>query len=180
MGRHNVSNALAAAAVGITVGMDLRLIAEALERTVTKSKWRMQVSRHAHGVTLINDTYNANPDSMAAALTTLAGFPSTRWAVLGGMHELGEHSDDAHRAIGQKAVALGIEHILCVGEAARPIAAGAKSGKHTLWLPDFASACNYIVAKVAPDDVLLLKASRSEGLEQLASMIAENLGEGRV
>jgi UDP-N-acetylmuramoyl-tripeptide--D-alanyl-D-alanine ligase len=179
MGRHNVSNALAAAAVGIAVGMDLRLIAEALERVVTKSKWRMQVSRLSHGVTLINDAYNANPDSMAAALRTLADFPATRWAVLGGMRELGDLATSQHRAIGELTVELGIDHVICVGESARDIAAGAKSGRHTLWLPDFAAACNYIVAKVAPDDVLLLKASRSEGLEQLAQMIAEQLGEGR-
>jgi UDP-N-acetylmuramoyl-tripeptide--D-alanyl-D-alanine ligase len=176
LGLHNVSNALAAAATGIAAGMTLRVIAEALERVTSKSKWRMETTLLSNGATVINDAYNANPESMAAALVTLSGFPGSRWAVLGGMRELGETEADQHERIGAICADLGIDHVVCVGELGEQFMPGAKAGKHAVWFPDYELATNYIVAKLTGNDTVLVKASRSEGLERLAHLLIDQVG----
>lgn len=175
-GRHNVSNALAAAAVGITVGMTLLSVAEALEQLQQRSKWRMQTYEAPHGVTLINDAYNANPDSMAAAIATIASLPRRRWAVLGGMHELGDFAEEEHRRMGQLCVASGIDCVVGVGPLAEAVVRGARGARTAVWFPDIDGAANYLAARIEPGDVVLFKASRAEGLERLADAVAESLG----
>lgn len=180
LGVHNVSNALAAAAVGLAVGMSLLEISEALEKVESKSRWRMEPFEAGRGITLINDAYNANPDSMAAALRTLSGFRRGRWAVLGGMHELGPESDEYHVQVGRLAAELGIDHVVGVGELAAPIVKGAKTARHAVWFPTFDGAANYLAAKVQSGDIVLFKASRAERFDELADLVAQLLGEGQL
>ncbi len=181
IGRHNVSNALAAAAVGVTVGMTLPDIAQALSSAVSKSKWRMERHELPRGVTLINDAYNANPESMLASLKALGGYPAdrTKWAVIAGMHELGQDSNQAHADIAAHAVDAGVNHLVVIGELARPAYdSGLELGLNAVWLPNIEQAADYIGQKVAARDVLLFKASRSEGLERLAALVQEQIEKG--
>jgi len=181
LGEHNVLNALAATAVGVVSGMSLPEIVHALSSVVLLSPWRMEKSVLANGVTVINDAYNANPESMSAALRALAGIAQSghSWAVLGPMEELGEFSIEQHDAIGRLAVRLDITHLVVVGEKAKALYLGAlQEGSwdgESVWFPDFSSACDYIVERVKSPDVLLFKASRSGQFEQLAQLVATAL-----
>ena len=179
LGEHNVLNALAAAAVGLAVGMEIEDIARALTTLKQMSKWRMEVHQIPGNVTIINDAYNANPESMTAALETLTSIPATgkTFAVLGKMHELGEASDAIHAQIATLATTLGVTHVLAVGESAKcyglPDGSTSTEGmvQKSVWLPDFDSACDYINKEVNSGDVLLFKASRAEQFEVLADQI---------
>ena len=136
-----------------------------------------------NGVTVINDAYNANPESMSAALRALAGIaPSGHsWAVLGAMAELGEFSIEQHDAIGRLAVRLDISNLVVVGEQAKALYLGAlQEGSwdgESVWFPDFSSACDYIVERVKSPDVVLFKASRSGQFEQLAQMVSDAMND---
>lgn len=185
LGEHNVANALAATAVGLAVGMKIKDIASALRALEQMSKWRMEVKQLPGNVTMINDAYNANPESMTAALQTLTAIPARgqTFAILGKMHELGEASDVIHVQIANLAVELGVTHVVAVGELAKSYSlAGLAStvtaadlseskAPKSVWLPDFAKACNYIVKQVNSGDILLFKASRAEHFEVLAEQI---------
>jgi UDP-N-acetylmuramoyl-tripeptide--D-alanyl-D-alanine ligase len=173
LGEHNVLNALAAAAVGIAVGMEVTDIARALTTLKQMSKWRMEVHQIPGNVTIINDAYNANPESMTAALETLTAIPATgkTFAILGKMHELGNDSDAIHAQIANLAIELGVTQVLAVGEAAKAYGLPATMGQKSVWLPDFDSACDYIVNEVNSGDILLFKASRAEQFEVLADRI---------
>ena len=183
LGEHNVLNALAAASVGITCGMKLSTVVEALSSVTLLSPWRMEKSVLGNGVTVINDAYNANPESMSAALRALAGIaPSGHsWAVLGAMAELGEFSIEQHDAIGRLAVRLDISNLVVVGEQAKALYLGAlQEGSwdgESVWFPDFSSACDYIVERVKSPDVVLFKASRSGQFEQLAQMVSDAMND---
>lgn len=125
VGAHHVPNAAAAVAAAVAVGIDLELAAASLGAVATVSRWRMEVTRRADGLTVVNDAYNANPDSMRAALEALAaigaGGPARRRvAVLGEMKELGASADAEHARVGRLARSLGVDVLLAVGEAARP------------------------------------------------------------
>ncbi len=178
-GRHQVSNALLAAGVGIAAGMSLDAIAHALSEAQPASRWRMEVHRRTDGVTVVNDAYNANPESMAAALAALAGMDAShghrgrRWAVLGEMRELGEYSSAAHARVGEQVVAAGIERLVCVGDATRPVLDAARTAglgaEESCLVPDADAALVLLRGALAPGDVVLVKASRSVGLESVAS-----------
>lgn len=181
MGRHNVSNAAAAAAVGIRVRMSLDDVARALNTVSVLSKWRMEKHSLPNDITLINDAYNANPDSMKAAFKTLSDFDTvgSRWAVIAGMHELGPSSDEEHAALGALAAELNIDHFVVIGDLARPALDSAlAAGIDAVWLPEISQASDYIGQKVAAHDVLLFKASRSEGLERLAALVQGRIERG--
>ena len=179
LGEHNVLNALAAAAVGLAVGMEIEDIARALTTLKQMSKWQMEVHQIPGNVVIINDAYNANPESMTAALETLTAIPATgnTFAVLGKMHELGEASDAIHAQIAKLATRLGVTLVVAVGESAKSygLASDVTSAEgmtqKSVWLPDFDSACDYIVNEVNSGDVLLFKASRAEQFEVLADQI---------
>lgn len=189
LGEHNVLNALAASAVGLAIGMEIQDIARALTILKQKSKWRMEVHQLPGNVTSINDAYNANPESMKAALETLTAIPATgkTFAILGKMHELGEASDAIHVQIANLASKLGVTHIVAVGAAAKsyglpgsvshPESGNDTAGgfQNSVWLPDFDSACDYIVKQVNSGDILLFKASRAEKFEVLADQIEDFL-----
>jgi len=173
-GEHFVSSALAAAAVAHRCGVPAAVVADRLSHAQPKSQWRMEVRRTASGVTVINDAYNANPESMRAALKTLRSMASQgrTWAVLGEMRELGEFSVPEHDAIGRLAVRLDISRLVCVGPATKVMHLGASNegswGDESTWVPDVDSAVQLLEAQLKPNDVVLIKASRAVGLEKVA------------
>ena len=145
IGAHQVGNALAAAAVAIELGADPEMAAELLSAAEPTSRWRMEVTERADGVAVINDAYNANPESMRAALETLGALTAggrRGWAVLGPMAELGEGEAEAHAEIGRLAARLGVPRLVAIGSGRGPRAyrAGyAEGGKGTV-VPDVAAA----------------------------------------
>ncbi|MER8182570.1 UDP-N-acetylmuramoyl-tripeptide--D-alanyl-D-alanine ligase [Kitasatospora sp. NPDC094015] len=181
-GEHHVSNALAAAAVAVELGMSVDDTAEALGEAGALSRWRMEVVDRADGVTVVNDAYNANPDSMRAALRALATMagrgPERRrtWAVLGEMRELGEESLDEHDAIGRLAVRLDVTKLVAVGgREAACMELGARNegswGEESVLVSDADAAVELLRSQVRPGDVVLVKASRSVGLEKVAEAL---------
>lgn len=179
IGIHNVSNSLAAIAVGLQVGMSLSQCAAALAKAELKSKWRMERTDLARGIVLINDAYNANPESMKAAITALASFKSGEqtWLVAGGMHELGKNEHEMHLEIGQFARVAGIKNVIVIGQLAKPIADG--FGQSAVWVPDQNVAADYIEKNISDNSVVLVKASRSESLEVLAQELVSRIGRVR-
>jgi UDP-N-acetylmuramoyl-tripeptide--D-alanyl-D-alanine ligase len=177
-GEHNVSNALAAAAVAGALGMSPAEVAGALSAAVARSKWRMDVTRRADGVRVINDAYNANPESMRAALTALASMTGRgrSFAVLGQMAELGANARAWHEEIGAFAARAGVSALVVVGEEAAPMLAGAKSEPgwqgELLHVPDGPAAVTAVAGRVRPGDAVLVKASRAAGLWDVAFALA--------
>ena len=176
-GEHYVPNALAAAAVALSLGGSAEQVADALRGAEPTSRWRMEVSVAPGGFTVVNDAYNANPESMRAALKTLAAMAAGRrtWAVLGEMRELGDETVAEHDAIGRLAVRLDISRLVCVGEGTRVMHLGASNegswGEESIHVPDADAAITLLSAQVRPDDVVLVKASRSIGLERVAEAL---------
>ena len=134
--------------------MPLADVAAALATARPASRWRMEVTERPDGVTIVNDAYNANPDSMAAALRALVamrtgadGSPRRTWAVLGEMLELGDAARAEHEGVGELAARLGVTHIVAVGAGARGIEAGARAAAaagEVSWLPDVDTAYDYV------------------------------------
>jgi UDP-N-acetylmuramoyl-tripeptide--D-alanyl-D-alanine ligase len=180
VGAHALPNALAAASVGHAAGMSPGDIAHALSAAEPRSRWRMEVTRRRDGVTVINDAYNASPESVRAALKSLKQIAGPRrcWAVLGEMRELGDQSVAEHDAIGRLVVRLDVQRLVVVGEGARPIQQAAALegswGQESMYVPDVQGALEVLRAELRPEDVVLVKASRAAGLEAVA---AELLGE---
>ena len=177
-GEHNVSNALAAAALATALGMPPADVAAALSAAVARSKWRMDVTRRADGVRVINDAYNANPDSMRAALTALASIAAggRAFAVLGHMAELGGNSPAWHEEVGAFAARAGVTALVVVGDEATPMLAGAKSEPgwtgELLAVPDGAAAVAALADRIRPGDTVLVKASRAAALWDVAAALA--------
>lgn len=170
-GEHQVGNSLAVIAAALACGLDLDDIVAALASARPVSRWRMEVHERPDGSTVINDAYNANPDSMRAGLRALAamGEGRRRIAVLGAMLELGPESERMHRDMGELAAGLGIEHLIAVGDGARPIAAG--YGDDAIILDDVDAAHDYLVGHLRGGDVVLLKSSRDSGLRYLGDRL---------
>ncbi len=151
-GGHHVSNALAAAAVALELGADPVGIAAVLGGYRPASRWRMEVIDRPDGVTVVNDAYNANPESVAAALRALvamAGTDRRSWAVLGPLAELGQATARAHRQIGELAVNLGVDRLVVVGEQARPMYCAA-AGSAPVLVPDVPAALEYLRGELLP------------------------------
>ena len=198
-GAHQVSNALAAAAVGIESGMDAAAVAEALNNAHGVSENRMDVNTRGDGVTVINDAYNANPDSMRAGIAALgytaAARPGVRSiAVLGEMGELGDDSVDAHTALGDELARYRVTHLVAVGEnpeMSALIARATERGIETVNVAAAEEATNIVseILRTAPPgeenwrtrvdrDVVLVKASNAVGLWHVAEALLENGKEG--
>jgi UDP-N-acetylmuramoyl-tripeptide--D-alanyl-D-alanine ligase len=179
LGEHNVLNALAASAVGIAVGMEIFQIVEALADLKQVSKWRMEVHHLPGDIMLINDAYNANPESMTAALNTLQSIPgrARTWAVIGMMHELGEQATELHHGVITHGTQIGISQLVAVGANGKIYGVPELSdpAQKAVWLPDFQAATDYICNEVNSGDIVLFKASRSEQFEVLASDIEARL-----
>ncbi len=182
LGEHQASNAAAAAAVALALGLELGAVATALSAAGNASRWRMETHERSDGVLVVNDAYNANPDSMRAALKTLAalgrGRPGARTiAVLGEMRELGASSLEEHDALGRLAVRLDIAQLVVVGEGARPIHLGAclegSWAEESVFVPDAQAATSWLREHVRPGDVVLVKASRAAALERVAEALLE-------
>ncbi|WP_434741009.1 UDP-N-acetylmuramoyl-tripeptide--D-alanyl-D-alanine ligase [Micromonospora sp. SH-82] len=184
-GRHQVSNSLAAAAVARELGMPVAEIATALGELRLVSARRMDVFDAADGVTVVDDSYNANPASMAAALRALAGLAHGRRsvAVLGYMAELGPFERDGHLEVGRLVADLDIDRLLVVGEPAAPIHEGATAvsdwGGESVLLTDQAAAVEVLRSELRPGDVVLVKGSRYRTWEVVDALRADaTAGEG--
>ncbi|HJU97277.1 MAG TPA: UDP-N-acetylmuramoyl-tripeptide--D-alanyl-D-alanine ligase [Jiangellaceae bacterium] len=181
VGVHQVGNALAAAGAAHALGLGVDAVAAALTAARPLSRWRMEVVERADGVTVVNDAYNANPESMRAALTTLVAIAGDRrtWAVLGEMRELGEASAAEHEALGRLAVRLDVGTVVAVGEGARAVHVGAADEGSpqdaAAWVPDIGAALTLLREHVRPGDVVLVKASRAAGLERLADALVREV-----
>ncbi|MFJ4693484.1 UDP-N-acetylmuramoyl-tripeptide--D-alanyl-D-alanine ligase [Streptomyces sp. NPDC088766] len=191
-GEHHVSNALAAAAVAHELGMSAEEIATALSEADSLSRWRMEVTERPDGVTIVNDAYNANPESMRAALRALAAMGKASqaeggrtWAVLGKMAELGDEALAEHDAVGRLAVRLNVGKLVAVGgREAAWLQLGAYNegswGEESVHVSDAQAAVDLLRSELRPGDVVLVKASRSVGLESVAQALLETGAEGEV
>jgi UDP-N-acetylmuramoyl-tripeptide--D-alanyl-D-alanine ligase len=168
-GLHMVQNGLLAVAAGRVFGLSLEDCADGLV-AAPLTKARLQI-REIHGVQFIDDTYNANPDSMKAALRTLVELDADgkRIAVLGEMRELGFESEVAHREVGQTAATFGIDQLITIGEVAETIAQGARAGglENTTAVRSTNEAAELLSEIAAPGDLVLVKGSRFARTEQV-------------
>jgi UDP-N-acetylmuramoyl-tripeptide--D-alanyl-D-alanine ligase len=175
-GEHMASNALAAAAAGVALGLSAGECAAGL-KGARVSSWRMEVVETPSGVTVINDAYNANPTSMAAALKSARWIAGDRRcvAVLGEMAELGPLASREHDRVGELVARLGIEELVVVGEGARPIAVGAEregvAAEHIVMCDTAEEALSAVRDLVRTGDVVLVKGSRVAGLERVAEAL---------
>jgi UDP-N-acetylmuramoyl-tripeptide--D-alanyl-D-alanine ligase len=191
-GDHQVTNALCASAVALQCGASVEQVADALAAAGPVSRHRMQVTTRADGVTVIDDAYNANPDSMRAGLQALAWIahggqqpgsnPRRSWAVLGEMAELGEDAITEHDRIGRLAVRLDVSRLVVVGMG-RSMSAmhhGAVMegswGAEAVNVADSDAALALLRAEVQPGDVVLVKASNAAGLGALAEALTADAG----
>jgi UDP-N-acetylmuramoyl-tripeptide--D-alanyl-D-alanine ligase len=180
LGEHHVMNALAALTVARELGVDLDRAIAALGEVPRAERWRMELFTRDDGVVVINDAYNASPDSMAAALKTLAQLGREEGrrtiAVLGEMAELGPYAQEEHDRIGRLAVRLDIRQLVVVGEGARHIHAGA--GLEGSWdgesvlVSDIDAAYDVLRDQLRPGDIVLVKSSKSAGLRFLGDRLA--------
>jgi UDP-N-acetylmuramoyl-tripeptide--D-alanyl-D-alanine ligase len=193
-GEHQVTNALCASAVALQCGASVEQIAASLAAAGPVSRHRMHVTDRADGVTVIDDAYNANPDSMRAGLQALAqiarGGPTQRrsWAVLGEMAELGEDAITEHDAIGRLAVRLDVSRLVVVGTG-RSVTAmhhaavmegswGASGDRGAVSVADGDAALALLRAELQPGDVVLVKASNAAGLGALAEALVADTETG--
>ncbi|WP_449279917.1 UDP-N-acetylmuramoyl-tripeptide--D-alanyl-D-alanine ligase [Leucobacter sp. GX0328] len=180
LGEHHVMNALAAAAVALELGLPLADIVEVLEHHTRAARWRMEVMGGRDGITIINDAYNASPDSMSAGLRTLAQVrraDGRSVAVLGAMSELGEYSIEEHIRIGLQAVRLRISELVVVGREARhlhisAINEGSWDGE-SVFFEEQDEAFEYLRGTLRPNDTVLVKSSNSAGLRFLGDRLGE-------
>ena len=178
IGAHHVGNLLAAAAAAWAAGVPGDHIAGSLSSQAAASRWRMERTERPDGITIINDAYNANPESMRAALRTLADLGRGRrtWAVLGAMLELGDDSIREHTAVGTQVVRLNISRLLVVGREARALYVSAVQegswGDECIFAETVDEAYGILDAELQPGDLVLFKSSNSVGLRHLGDRIA--------
>jgi UDP-N-acetylmuramoyl-tripeptide--D-alanyl-D-alanine ligase len=164
-GSHNALNAAAALAAAAAIGVAPEVAIAGME-TALGSAWRMEI--HSGTYTVVNDAYNANPTSMAAALRTVASMPGRSYAVLGEMAELGDVTAAEHERIGRLAREIGIDHVVTVGTDH-----GLASAAGGVNVENSDEALDWVRERVLNGDIVLVKASRSVGLEQLADRLTE-------
>lgn len=190
LGRHHVTNILAAANAALALDVAPELICAGLEGRAAGSRWRMERIERPDGVSIINDAYNANPESMRAALVTLAelglgadGAPGRRtWAVLGEMLELGDDSIHQHDLLGRMAVRMNIKKLVVVGRGAKPAYNSAvlegSWGDEAFYVEDVDEARALLQEQLQPGDIALFKSSNGAGLRFLGDEIAAFAKEG--
>ncbi|HEX6448773.1 MAG TPA: UDP-N-acetylmuramoyl-tripeptide--D-alanyl-D-alanine ligase [Trebonia sp.] len=181
-GAHHVANALAAAAIAAELGLAVPDIADALSAATARSKKRMELHTRPDGVMVVNDSYNANPDSMKAAIEALAhitgGGGRRGIAVLGHMAELGDIDAASHVEAGRLAAQAGVATLVAVGDDAHPVLDGAREQANwhgeAIAVPDASSAVTALRNLLRPGDVVLIKASKAAGLGEVADgLLAE-------
>jgi UDP-N-acetylmuramoyl-tripeptide--D-alanyl-D-alanine ligase len=188
-GEHQVLNVLAAVAVALEVGMPVSSIADHLSRIDGVSRWRMEITERPDGVVVVNDSYNANPESMRAALNasaTIAGESRRLWAVLGPMLELGGESRDAHIRVGARARTVGVDRLVVVGPGEVPYDTGFLSGtpdgdgtgrQPRVWrVADGDAALDVLLPRLESGDVVVIKASRAVRLDRVADRLLRDPG----
>jgi UDP-N-acetylmuramoyl-tripeptide--D-alanyl-D-alanine ligase len=170
LGDTTITNALAAAGAALAAGASLGDVAEGLVR-YQPAQGRLERRMLPGGVVLIDDSYNANPQSMEVALRILAGCEGRRIAVLGDMGELGDAADAAHRETGRLAANLGVDFLVAVGSCAEGLAAGAREGgmdePRVATAVDADAAAVPVRALLEPGATVLLKGSRSMRMERI-------------
>ncbi len=194
-GAHQSLNAAAAAAAALAVGVDLASVVEGLV-SARVSRWRMEISRRSDGMLVINDAYNANPDSTAAAIDALAavglGASGRRWAVLGTLAELGAEAEAAYHDLGARVARMGIDGLVTVGAAARGYIAGfeserdrpdtgpagARNETFVIEAGDPGEAAAIMAEHLTSVDAVLIKASRIAGLDIVAEQLLREPGAG--
>lgn len=179
IGEHQIPNALAAAAAAFSLGVKNESIAIGLTTASLSSKWRMQIET-INGIQIIHDYYNANPESMKAALKTLVMLSQesggASWAILGKMHELGSKESSGHLEVAEFASQLGVDHLVSVAPAVYQESNNQSSDENMLIHNcSSAAAVLELVNNISTGDVILLKASRSEKFEDLAELIKKAL-----
>jgi UDP-N-acetylmuramoyl-tripeptide--D-alanyl-D-alanine ligase len=179
IGEHQIPNALAAAAAAFSLGVKNESIAIGLTTALLSSKWRMQIET-INGIQIIHDYYNANPESMKAALKTLVMLSQesggASWAILGKMHELGSKESSGHLEVAEFASQLGVDHLVSVAPAVYQESNNQSSDENMLIHNcSSAAAVLELVNNISTGDVILLKASRSEKFEDLAELIKKAL-----
>ncbi|WP_410593938.1 UDP-N-acetylmuramoyl-tripeptide--D-alanyl-D-alanine ligase [Amycolatopsis sp. lyj-23] len=180
-GEHHVGNALSAAAVALELGVSAADIAARLSGLERRSARRMEVVTRPDGVTILNDSFNANPESMRAGLKALAAMTRETgrrsWAVLGVMGELGADSVNAHDEIGRLVVRLNIAKLVVIGPEAAAMHQGAFQegswGEESTLVPDVEAAIALLHDQLRPGDVVLVKASKAAGLWRVAEALLE-------
>ena len=185
-GAHHVANALAAAAVALQAGLSAAQVAAGLGRATPRSAGGWRSSSGPTGSRSSTTAYNANPDSVAAALDALAAMSAGRrsWAVLGEMLELGAASAEEHDRVGRLARRSGVARLVVVGEGARDIhlgalAEGAAEGEESVVVPDVPAAIELVEPALRPGDVVLVKASRGARLDRVAAaLLSAGRGDG--
>ncbi|MEU4579313.1 UDP-N-acetylmuramoyl-tripeptide--D-alanyl-D-alanine ligase [Nonomuraea sp. ATR24] len=188
-GGHAVDNALAAAAAGYELGLPVATIAEELSQAEPRSRWRMEVTDRPDGVTVVNDAYNANPDSMRAAFEALAalGRGRRRFAVIAALRELGDESQELNTELGRLAGGSGLAGLVVAGADAGPVLEGAHEAARRLaeaggppgaggpplitHVPDAQAAAAELGRWLRPGDVVLVKGPRAMGLERTAELL---------
>lgn len=186
VGAHQTLNAAAAATMALAAGFGLAEVAQALGSARSASPWRMEVTERADGLVLVNDAYNANPESVRAALEALAAIGASSGrrtvAVLGEMKELGSEHEAGHRAVGADAARLCIDVVVVVGAAARGIADGIATGPsegtadgscEVIVTAGREDAAAWVRQNAGAEDVVLVKASRGAALEWIAEQVLE-------
>lgn len=173
LGRHQVPNALLALGAGMELGVSPEQARRGLAECAPP-KMRLQLWE-ANGVQVLDDAYNANADSMVAALETLRDLPCSgrRVAVLGDMAELGPHTSLAHKEVGRRSVELGVQRLVAVGKWAHETGEAARSAglSEVQEFPDVSAAAAELKRLLQPGDLVLLKASRATGLEKLGAVL---------
>ncbi len=178
-GRHQVVNAAAAAAAAVALGLSVGPVADALSRAGARSRWRMELHERADGVVVVNDSYTANPDSMRAAIDTLAELGRAAggrtWAVVGDMLELGDLARDEHARLGRYLATRRVSGVLALGEHAGTVVEAAVAGgldPDSVEAPaDGAEAVATLRPRLRPGDVVLVKASRGLALDTVAEAL---------
>lgn len=167
-GIHNVSNSLAAIAIARELGIDWESITQSLSK-VKLTGMRLDISKNLNGVTVINDAYNANPDSMKSAISVLMHQPGGRKiAVLGDMYELGRYEKESHIAVGEEVAAQRVDYLIAVGALGALIGQAAKeSGCHVDFAEDNTQAIQFLQRFIRTGDVVLIKGSRGMEMEQI-------------
>jgi UDP-N-acetylmuramoyl-tripeptide--D-alanyl-D-alanine ligase len=167
-GRHNLRNALAAAAAAVSAGASLEQVSTGLAAMQPVSG-RLQPGRTMHGARLIDDSYNANPSSMRAGIDVLTRLPGTAWLVMGDMGELGDHASSSHVDIGRYAREQGVRRLFATG----PLSTLAVEsfGAGAAWYPDTDSLARAVGEQITPEVTLLVKGSRSNRLERVVASL---------
>ncbi|WP_077528650.1 UDP-N-acetylmuramoyl-tripeptide--D-alanyl-D-alanine ligase [Vreelandella utahensis] len=169
-GRHNVANALLVAAAAHSLGLDMDRVSWGLAKTPAVSG-RLEPITLRPGIRILNDSYNANPASMAAALRTLAAMPAPRMALLGDMAELGSEAASQHRALGELARQLGIEQLMVTGSHTSDYADGFGDGTHTGDAPE--ALADRVWDELGETASILVKGSRSAGMDRAVTRLKE-------